>query len=94
MIEYSVMIKKNSKGLLNTYLNWPIIVAIYLLVVLIIVYIMDANIGAFLLLFYVPYLLFAIYLKAIKYNNLNGAIVKLAENLSNRQRIFILFFCR
>ncbi len=88
MIEYSVMIKKNSKGLLNTYLNWPIIVAIYLLVVLIIVYIMDANIGAFLLLFYAPYLLFAIYLKVIKYNNLNGAIVKLAENLSNRQRIY------
>ena len=45
------MKKKNSKGILSTYLNWPIATAIYLFVVLIIVYIIDQNIGALLTIF-------------------------------------------
>ena len=46
------MKKRNSKGVLSTYLNWPIIVAIYLFLVLVIVYIIDANAGAILLPFF------------------------------------------
>ena len=82
------MKKKNSKGILSTYLNWPIATAIYLFVVLIVVYIIDPNIGALLIPFFLVYAVFAVYLKFIKFNNLNGAIVKLAENISNRQRIY------
>lgn len=82
------MKKKNSKGILSTYLNWPIATVIYLFVILIVVYIIDPNIGALLIPFFLVYVVFAVYLKFIKYNNLNGAIVKLAENISNRQRIY------
>ena len=82
------MKKKNSKGILNTYLGWPIWVAVYALIVLIIVYFVNSEVGTLLTPFFLIYLLFALYLKFIKYNSLNASIARLAENLSNRQRIY------
>ena len=88
MIKYKIMKKRNSKGILNIYLNWPILVAVFAFAVMILGFIVNPEIGTFLLPFFLLYLLFALYLKFIKYNNLNAAIAKLAENLSNRQRIY------
>ena len=88
MLKYTVMKKKNSKGIINLYLNWPLVLGIYLFVVLIIVFIVNQDAGFLLFPFFLVYILFAIYLKSIKFNSLNASIVKLAENLSNRQRIY------
>lgn len=80
--------KKNSQGYLNLYLDWPIIISIYLSILNIIVFVMDRSIGLFLFPFLLIYILIAIYLKHIRFNNLNSAIIKLAESISNRQRIY------
>ncbi len=82
------MNKRNSKGILGLYLNWPIIVGLYFVLVTIIVFAFDSNTGGVLFVFVAIYILFAIYLRAIKYNNLKPAVMKLAESLSNRQRIY------
>ena len=82
------MKKRNSKGIINLYLNWPLVLGIYLFIVLIIVFIVNQDAGFLLFPFFLVYILFTIYLKSIKFNNLNASIVKLAENLSNRQRIY------
>ena len=82
------MRKRNSKGLLNIYLNWPLVLGGYLFLVEIVIYAFDDNAGLMFLPFLTIYLIVAIYLKYIKYNKLNSAIVKLAENISNRQRIY------
>lgn len=88
MIKLLIMSKKNAKGLLNLYLNWPIILGIYLVITEIIIYIIDSNAGNIVLPFLMVYLVVALYLKFIKYNNLNPAILKLAESISNKQRIY------
>lgn len=88
MIKLLSMIKRNAKGILSLYLDWPIILGLYLVLVEIIVYIIDNGAGLILLPFIVVYLIIALYLRFIKYNNLNPAIMKLAENISNRQRIY------
>ena len=88
MVKYIIMKKRNSKGILNLYLNWPIITSLYLFIVNILVYFIDSRIGLFLFPFLLIYVLFALYLKHIKFNNLNAAIVRLAESISNRQRIY------
>lgn len=88
MLKYNVMKKQNSKGIINLYLNWPLVLGIYLFIVLIIVCVVNQDAGFLLAPFFLIYILVAIYLKSIKYNNLNAAIAKLAENLSNRQRIY------
>ena len=80
--------KKNSQGYLNLYLDWPIIISIYLSILNILVFVMDRSIGLFLFPFLLIYILIAIYLKHIRFNNLNSAIIKLAESISNRQRIY------
>ena len=82
------MRKKNAKGILNLYLNWPFILGGYLILAEIVIYILDNNAGMLLMPFLFVYLIIALYLKVIKYNNLNSAIMKLAENLSNKQRIY------
>lgn len=82
------MSRKNAKGILNLYLNWPMILGIYLCVAVIIMYIFDNSAGIIALPFLIIYLLAAIYLRFIKYNNLNSAILRLAENISNKQRIY------
>ena len=84
----NAMNKRNSKGILGLYLNWPIIVGLYFVLVTIIVFAFDSNTGGVLFVFVAIYILFAIYLRAIKYNNLKPAVMKLAESLSNRQRIY------
>ena len=80
--------KRNSRGIINVYLNWPIIIGVYFLIINIVVFLVDGKIGLFLLPFLLIYILFAMYLKNIKFNNLNAAVTKLAENISNRQRIY------
>lgn len=82
------MSRKNAKGILNLYLNWPIILGIYLCVAVIIMYIFNNSAGIIASPFLIIYLLVAIYLRFIKYNNLNSAILRLAENISNKQRIY------
>ena len=82
------MIKRNAKGILNLYLDWPIILGLYLILVEIIVYIIDNGAGLILLPFIIVYLVVALYLRFFKYNNLNPAILRLAENISNKQRIY------
>ena len=82
------MNRRNSKGILNLYLNWPIILGIYLIFAEVVIYIFDSYAALIILPFLVIYLIVALYLKAVKYNNLNPAIMKLAENISNKQRIY------
>ena len=88
MVKYTIMKKRNSKGILNLYLSWPIITSIYLFIVNIVVYFIDSRIGLFILPFLIIYVLFALYLKHIKFNNLNAAVIRLSESISNRQRIY------
>lgn len=82
------MRKRNSKGNINIYLNWPIILASYLLVVVIILYFIDYAAGFTASLFLLFYIIFALYLKFVKYNNLNASIVKLAEQISIKQKLY------
>ena len=88
MVKYKTMMKRNSKGILNLYLNWPILLSVYLLLINVFVYIIDARAGLILFPFVLIYILFALYLKHIKFNNLNAAVTRLAESISNRQRIY------
>ena len=82
------MSKRNSKGILNLYLDWPIILGLFLVVSEFIIYLIDSHAAILFLPFLLIYLAVALYLRFIKYNNLNPAILKLAENISNRQRIY------
>ena len=88
MIKYDIMSKRNSKGILNLYLDWPIILGLFLVVSEFIIYLIDSHAAILFLPFLLIYLAVALYLRFIKYNNLNPAILKLAENISNRQRIY------
>ncbi len=88
MIKLRIMRKRNSKGILNLYLHWPIILSIYLLIVWAIIYCIDNSIALLILPFLIIYVIVALYLMFIKYNNLNSAIMKLAEGISNKQRIY------
>lgn len=80
--------KKNAKGILNLYLQWPIILGAYLILAEIVIYSIDSQAGLIVLPFLIIYIIVALYLKFIKYNNLNSAVLKLAESISNRQRIY------
>lgn len=82
------MNKKNAKGILSLYLQWPIILGAYLILVEIVIYSIDSQAGLIVLPFLIIYIIVALYLKFIKYNNLNSAVLKLAESISNRQRIY------
>ena len=82
------MNRRNSKGILNLYLNWPVILGVYLALVEVIIYAFDSHAAYIVLPFLILYWIVALYLKAIKFNNLNPAIMKLAENISNKQRIY------
>lgn len=88
MIELRIMRKRNSKGIINSYLNWPIILSIYLIAVWVIVYCVDNSIALLILPFLIIYIIVALYLMFVKYNNLNSSIMKLAEGISNKQRIY------
>lgn len=88
MIELRIMRKRNSKGIINSYLNWPIILSIYLIAVWVIVYCVDNSIALLILPFLIIYIIAALYLMFVKYNNLNSSIMKLAEGISNKQRIY------
>ena len=81
------MSKKNSKGFLTTYLNWPIILGIYLFASVIVIYIIDSFAGIVAFCFLVLYFIFALYIKFVKYNYLNSAILRYAENLAKEQGI-------
>ncbi|MBO6118888.1 MAG: DHH family phosphoesterase [Lachnospiraceae bacterium] len=83
-----MMNKKNAKGILSLYLQWPIILGAYLILVEIVIYSIDSQAGLIVLPFLIIYIIVALYLKFIKYNNLNSAVLKLAESISNRQRIY------
>ena len=82
------MNRRNSKGILNLYLNWPVILGVYLALAEVIIYVFDSHAAYIVLPFLILYWIVALYLKAIKFNNLNPAIMKLAENISNKQRIY------
>ena len=82
------MNKKNAKGILSLYLQWPIILGAYLILAEIVIYSIDSQAGLIVLPFLIIYIIVALYLKFIKYNNLNSAVLKLAESISNRQRIY------
>jgi len=82
------MNRRNSKGILNLYLNWPVILGVYLALAEVIIYVFDSHAAYIVLPFLILYWIVALYLKAIKFNNLNPAIIKLAENISNKQRIY------
>ena len=82
------MRKRNSKGIINLYLYWPIILSIYLVIVWVIVYCVDNSTALLMLPFLIIYVIVALYLMFIKYNNLNSSIMKLAESISNKQRIY------
>lgn len=88
MIELRIMRKRNSKGIINSYLNWPIILSIYLIAVWVIVYCVDNSMALLILPFLIIYIIAALYLMFVKYNNLNSSIMKLAEGISNKQRIY------
>lgn len=88
MIKLRIMRKRNSKGIINLYLYWPIVLSIYLTIVWVIVYCVDSSIALLILPFLIVYIIVALYLMFIKYNNLNSSIMKLAESISNKQRIF------
>ena len=82
------MRKRNSKGNINIYLNWPIILAVYLLVVVIVLYFIDYTAGFTASLFLLFYIIFALYLRFVKYNSLNASILKLAEQISIKQKLY------
>ena len=82
------MKKQNSKGNINIYLNWPIILAIYLIVVVVILYFIDYTAGFIASLFILFYIIFALYLRFVKYNGLNASIVKVAEQISIKQKLY------
>ena len=82
------MNRRNSKGILNLYLNWPVILGVYLALAEVIIYVFDSHAAYIVLPFLILYWIVALYLKTIKFNNLNPAIMKLAENISNKQRIY------
>lgn len=82
------MNRRNSKGILNLYLNWPVILGVYLALAEVIIYVFDSHAAYIVFPFLILYWIVALYLKAIKFNNLNPAIIKLAENISNKQRIY------
>ena len=82
------MNKKNSRGILNLYLNWPIVLGIYLILAEIIIYMFDVQAALIALPFVIIYIVIALYLRCIKYNNLHSSILKLAESISNKQRIY------
>ena len=82
------MKKNNSKGNIYIYLNWPIILSVYLLVVVVIVYMLDSKAGLAVSLFTLLYILFALYLRFVKYNFLNASIVALAERIANKQQVY------
>ena len=88
MIKYDIMVKRNSKGILSLYLEWPIVLGIFLIVSDFIIYLIDSYAAMLFMPFLLIYLIIAIYLRFIKYNNLNPAVLKLAENISNKQRIY------
>lgn len=70
----------NGKGNLYLYLRWPIILSIYLLVVTMIIYAINPNVGIVLLGFLVLYIAFVVYLFLFKFNNLESAIRTVAMN--------------
>ena len=82
------MKKQNSKGNINVYLNWPIILAVYLLVVVVILYFIDYTAGFTASLFLLFYVIFALYLRFVKYNSLNASILKVAEQISIKQKLY------
>ena len=88
MLKYNVMRKHNSKGNINIYLNWPIILAIYLIVVVVILYFIDYTAGFTASLFLLFYIIFALYLRFVKYNSLNASILKVAEQISIKQKLY------
>ena len=83
------MKRLNSKGNINTYLNWPILLIFYLLLITIVVYFINSSAGLAVALFTLVYIVFATYIRNIKYNHLYSAIMGLAERISNKQRLYL-----
>lgn len=82
------MKKNNSKGNINTYLNWPLILAVYLLIATLVVYIINRTAGFAAALFTLLYIIFALYLRFIKYNFLNSSIMGVAEQISKKKQFY------
>lgn len=82
------MKKLNSKGNIYVYLNWPIILAIYLIVAVTVVYFVDKNAGLVMALFTFFYILFALYLRLVKFNYLNSSLMKIAEQVAEKQKLY------
>ena len=83
-----VMKKKNSKGNIGVYLNWPIILAVYLIIMVIILYIIDGTAGFVSAIFVLCYIAFSLYLRWTKFNNLNPAIISVAEEIAKKQKFY------
>ncbi len=81
--------KRNSKGNINTYLNWPIIMALYLLVLVIVLYFISSAAGLVASFFVLIYTIYALYLRFTKFNYLQPAIMALAEQVSKKQQIYL-----
>ena len=82
------MKKKNSKGNIYVYLNWPLILSAYLLVAVAVIYFMNRTAGFALALFILPYIIFLLYMRLTKYSDLSTSLMKAAEEISKKQRLY------
>ena len=86
------MLKRNSKGNIYTYLNWPIIMAVYLIVLVVIMYLISDTAGLVASLFVLVYIGFALYLRFSRFNYLHSAIMGLAEQINKKQKMHLAKF--
>ena len=82
------MKRKNLKSNINAYLNWPIVLAIYLIVMVVVLYFVNEIAGLVGAIFILCYTAFALYLRWTRFNGFYSEIVSAAEKISKKQKLY------